>query len=688
MTGARWVVLAASLSFGCELSRGGSYDYPDTPQDFGGGVGGDFGGTGGFPGLGSFTGSGGLIVGPSPGNSFTPAPVRNVTSAAKAPPAISGGTLLITADGKLAVAADPDRDRVSIVSLMDQVVLHTVRLEAGDEPGRLVEDAGNRVHVALRRGGALVTIDLSTGAIVARRAVCGLPRGVAYEAETDQVHVACSGGQLVSFLASGGDPIRSLRFDIDLRDVIATHDGLLVSRFKSADLLRVAPNGELVGRTATNGIERIGLTEFDENGEPTVKLDKMAPAAAWRTVGASDGSTLMLHQYALSGPVIIDDPDEPPGSAPPIGEPTSGYGAPPGRCGGIVQSGVSSIEADGTVYAGAPLLATVLPVDAAVSTDSQWIAVAVAGASQLSQRIDATFAPSEVGRVQIYGRNKVTANEGGTDCVMADATVNFGGQATAVAFNPTIVENAEGFGVWFAVQTRDPAGIVLVRDVFGTPPVTVPLGGATVFDTGHEQFHRDSGGGIACASCHVEGTEDGRVWQFDPIGPRRTQPTDVGLQGTEPFHWDGDMENFSMLVNEVFVHRMGGGTPSADTSSSMSKWIFALQPRKPLVDAQDAGALRGKELFMSEGAQCSTCHSGKKFMSTNSVEVGTTEKGHALQVPSLLGVAYRAPFLHDGRARTLRERFDPSKGGGDKHGRTSHLNAAQIDDLIAYLSSI
>jgi hypothetical protein len=45
--------------------------------------------------------------------------------------------------------------------------------------------------------------------------------------------------------------------------------------------------------------------------------------------------------------------------------------------------------------------------------------------------------------------------------------------------------------------------------------------------------------------------------------------------------------------------------------------------------------------------------------------------------------------MHDGCAATLRERFtDPTCGGGDRHGRTSELSPAQVDDLIAYLMSL
>jgi len=56
-------------------------------------------------------------------------------------------------------------------------------------------------------------------------------------------------------------------------------------------------------------------------------------------------------------------------------------------------------------------------------------------------------------------------------------------------------------------------------------------------------------------------------------------------------------------------------------------------------------------------------------------------------VPSLLGLRWRAPYLHDGCAPTLRDRFGDC-GGGDNHGHTSQLAPAQIDDLTAYLETL
>jgi cytochrome c553 len=672
-------MLTASIwSIGCEINTGDQSPGGgaiSTPPDFGGGFGGGFGVDPAFPGA---AGAPGVT-----------------TTAAKAPPAISGGTLLITRDGQYAVAADPDRDQVSIVDLNRRVVLHTVLLEAGDEPGRLVEDASGRVHVALRRGGALVSIDLVSGQVLSRRNVCGAPRGLAYETETDQIHVACSGGELVSFAASGGDPVRSLELDIDLRDVIATSTGLMVSRFKSAELLRLDASGNVVNRGATKSITR--ATEkmtlaADGSSNTKITPEALDAEVAWRTVQAPDGSITMLHQYALSGPVVIEEPNETADPSnpntpalPPIGGGGSAYGAPPGMCGGIVQTGVSHVTADGRTIAGLPILGMTLGVDAAVSPDSVWVAVASAGGAVMD------FSTPTMGTVSVFPNGTSVGDEAAPDfpvgCARAQSSLAVQGQPTSVAFNPTLDPEPGATDVWLVVQTREPAGIVVFHDPF-TAGVALTLSGASELDTGHEMFHRDAGAGIACASCHAEGEEDGRVWQFDPIGPRRTQAIDVGLEGTAPFHWDGDMANFDQLVSEVMVHRMGGQEQSQDRRDSLAHWIFALTPRASVGDPASDAAVRGRAIFASTETGCTTCHQGEKLTSNVSAFVGTTEAGHLLQVPSLKGVAYRAPFLHDGRAKTLRERFDPKKGGGDLHGHTSQLSEAALTDLVAYLESI
>ena len=146
------------------------------------------------------------------------------------PPPLSGGTLLVTRDGRAAVAADPDRDRVWIVDLGSRTVTASLELRAGDEPGRAVEDDAGRVHLALRGGASVLSVDMATRAVLARRPVCAAPRGIAYERDTGLLHVACAGGELVSLRAGTGEVTRTLRLDRDLRDVIVQSGHLVVSR--------------------------------------------------------------------------------------------------------------------------------------------------------------------------------------------------------------------------------------------------------------------------------------------------------------------------------------------------------------------------------------------------------------------------------------------------------------------------
>jgi hypothetical protein len=65
-------------------------------------------------------------------------------------------------------------------------------------------------------------------------------------------------------------------------------------------------------------------------------------------------------------------------------------------------------------------------------------------------------------------------------------------------------------------------------------------------------------------------------------------------------------------------------------------------------------------------------------------------------VPSLVGVSWRAPYLHTGCAATLTDRFnlgliDPLSGEpcvGTMHGNTANLTATQVQDLVAYLETL
>jgi len=606
-----------------------------------------------------------------------PVDERAAITAPVTPPPVSGGTLSVLSDNSVAIVADPERDRISIVDLSTLGVRSTITLQAGDEPGRSVEDGQKHVHVALRRGGAVLSIDPATGTVLSRRTVCKAPRGIAFESATGLLHVACSEGKLVSLLASGGDAVRTITLEPDLRDVLVRGSELWLTRFKSAEILRVSGVGTLNAKVKIPRAQAQLSQPVDQNDSlsPTLRDVTVEPGVAWRAVANSTGGVTVVHQDSVSDEIPITPPSAS-GSA---------YGGGMGpSCDGIVKNVVTTIAADGTqvstMFVGSPL-----PVDIAVSLDQRWVAVAHAGAADFSAPRPFLKFPDEQGGPVSGGAG---FGVGGSVTIMSTADMKTapcmfpkGGlgnaPATAVAFTSTGL---------LLVQLRDPAQLLIQRQLpFGNQD-TIELSGESRADTAHDLFHRDAGGGIACASCHPEGGEDGHTWRFTGFGDRRTQALHVGLRDTAPFHWAGDLPNVGELMSEVFVGRMGGVRESSSRVSALSEWLFALRAPAPIRDGSDEAAQRGQALFQSSEVGCTNCHSGAKLTDNRSVaidSVATTK----LQVPSLIAVGYRAPFMHNGCAATLAARFDP-KCGGDQHGNTAALSEAQRGDLVAYLESL
>jgi hypothetical protein len=571
------------------------------------------------------------------------------------PPAISGGTLIISRDQRRAIAADPDRDAVFITALDGSTSPVRVALSLGDEPGRLVEDGRGRVHVALRGASHVAVIDLESGAVVERREACRTPRGLAFDAEQDLVHVACATGELVTFRAATGEVTRRLTLERDLRDVVVLARGrLAVSRFRSSEILEVSTAGTIASRALPTTVERssFGMTRIAPPGGGSSARVAPAPSnavphVAWRMVPAGD-RLLVLHQRALDKPVEIVE---------------GGYGSGGGLCGvggSIVETAVSTFSTAGTFANSTDdiqVSAAVLAVDMAVSTAGK-VAFAVPGNARVP------------GRPQIVVTSSASTLPRQRCITPTNPQQSAPGQATAVAFA----------GERLVVQLRQPAALF-----FPDSGQTITLSPESREDTGHTIFHANAGGGLACASCHAEGDDDGHTWNFASIGPRRTQTFRGGLSGTEPFHWDGDMQGIGHLMNSVFSERMSGPVLNVVQVATLQQWIDRM-PARQAPRTMDDAATRGRALFFDSRVACNGCHSGASTTNNQTVNVGT---GAAFQVPTLRGIAWRAPFMHNGCAPTLRDRFtNPACGGGDQHGITSHLSATQIDDLVAFLETL
>lgn len=319
-----------------------------------------------------------------------------------------------------------------------------------------------------------------------------------------------------------------------------------------------------------------------------------------------------------------------------------------------------------------PLAAVRLPLvpDAALAVDL--------AASPAGDRI-ALAIPGNVGargRGQVY--ELASAASAGPCLAVTTTVLSAPGQVVAVGWGAD--------GTLFA-QTRAPAALVaLSRGArlvqLGRQENSVALGDPLPEHPGHRLFHSNPTGLLTCASCHPEGDDDGHTWAF-AAGPRRTPYLRGGLLGSEPFHWSGDLRDFRALVAEVMVNGLRAPAPDDVALRSLGWWLHRLPAHpSPRVDA--AVRARGEALFRSAEVGCATCHAGPRYTNNASVDLQT---GGPMQVPTLLGLAWRAPYMHNGCAATLRGRFDRACGGVD-HGRYEGLDEGSLQDLIVYLESL
>ncbi len=566
------------------------------------------------------------------------------------PPPISGGTLLVTRDGRTAVVCDPDRDAIYIVNLGSLTISFTIALNPGDEPGRLVEDGAGRIHVALRSGGALVTIDPSSGAILARRSVCPAPRGVAWDSTQDAVWVACATGELIALPSAGGAVTTNWVVERDLRDVLVNGGAVSVTEFRSAQVLNLTSNGTIASRSTL----------------PAPDMG-FAPHVAWRTVPGPSGTTVSVYQeHSLSSLSTTTTGGYGGGGGCGAGlfagnvlvtNDAGNLGFPPGFGLGAIGSVLTVRGPDGTVIVNRTFEG-VLPVDVAVSQDGSTFAVVTPGSA--------------------FGENGVLLlGQGGLGAAVFLVLPDVTQVPIAVAFD------ANGDVL---VQTRDPATIwVFAASPDGgvaSTPVAIRLSTLSRCDTGHDIFHTHAGAPIACASCHPEGGDDGHVWTLN--GDLRRTPSLRGtIAGTAPYHWPGDEKDLPTLVNDVYIVRMSGQSLDDANMTALTGWVESL-PAPPVPTwVSPLAAASGKALFERADVGCSTCHSGAKFTNNATVDVGT---GGAFQVPPLVGVGWRTPLLHDGCAQTIADRFGSCATA--QHGTISSLSAADLTNLTAYLESL
>ncbi len=256
-------------------------------------------------------------------------------------------------------------------------------------------------------------------------------------------------------------------------------------------------------------------------------------------------------------------------------------------------------------------------------------------------------------------------------------------------------------------------------------------------------------GYISCAVCHLDGGSDGRVWDFSDRGEglrRTTVLNGRGGMAHGPVHWSANFDEIQDFENDMrgpfggkgfmtdadfnagtrsqtLGDRKAGVSPSLDALAAYVAGLVQVNPSpyKSADGSYTAEAAAGELIFNSAETGCARCHipplytdsrlpipatmpSAAGLPSTDHItpqgflvhDVGTLKPsaGHRLKdtlqgfdTPTLKGIWDTPPYLHDGSAATLMDVIGAANAG-DKHGKTSQLNASQKAQLVAFLQQL
>jgi cytochrome c peroxidase len=230
--------------------------------------------------------------------------------------------------------------------------------------------------------------------------------------------------------------------------------------------------------------------------------------------------------------------------------------------------------------------------------------------------------------------------------------------------------------------------------------------------------------GIACSTCHNRSDINQRFF-IGGISPHpgavdvdgsffnarfndhRSDALDIpslrGLRFTGPYGRDGRFASLRDFTRNVIVNEFAGEEPSPLVLDALVAYMLEfdflpapnLERNGRLKATASDEAKRGETLFETSfpsmnGQSCASCHiPGSHFTDNEVHDIGSAGDGAAsgfsgaFDTPTLLGIRYTAPYLHDGRLDTLADvvawKSETFELGLDEAARA---------DLTAYLEAV
>jgi YVTN family beta-propeller protein len=585
--------------------------------------------------------------------------LASVLAIAPAARAGSNSLLSLSPDGRILLAANADNDSVSVLDTSNRRLLREIAVGKRPESVAIVA-AGPLAVVTAYKEDQLVLIDFEKGQVVARIDTPDEPYGVVVNDSGTRAYVTHEYPGVVS--------------EIDL---------------PSRRVLRQIPVGPFLRGIALDAAQkRLYVTEFFTGILHAVSLDSGTVVDSW----AGSPSDNLARHVAL-------------------------HPSRPAAYVSHIRSRTEVAHGEGSIF---PYLAVIdlRPGEArrrrAIATDTY------NGVLVVSNPWEAAISPDAK---RIYTINSGTndmnvsnlLDDGYREIQRVGSLVRLGSNPRAVVVSPdsrtVYIYNVLDFAiqVFDAVALRT-AGTIKTCD----PPYSVShQRGKILFNAAVQPMSGRRW--ISCSSCHPDGQHDARTWQ-NPEGLRNTTGF-MAMKYTFPLHWSADRDetqDFEITIRGPLMQGRGLAPgrvhdglkePNAGLSAdldALAEYCDSFLP--PLSPHASGGKLspaaeRGRLLFASDAVGCATCHRGPYYTDSSLTkpftlhDVGTcgddpSEKvGTKFDTPTLLGIYRTAPYLHDGKAKTLREVLVECNRK-DQHGRTSQLKPAQIDDLVEFLKSL
>ena len=597
----------------------------------------------------------------------------------------SGG---VKARGTRRVTTQVLRYRIAAIAVATSILATPARADPPTVPVALAWGSDGALRVALREARQIVSIDPASWNIVGSRDLPFRPASLALASDKMTLLIGGADGDLAAIDSTGMTfsirgstgrgwtrvlPLAGSKFAAASRwqtavDVFDLPRGRLVRSipltFPPGMLVR-RPDGRLIVADAFGG----RLASVDpETGAVTARLIDGVNVRALAISG--DGNELLLAHTTQDDTVPITPSNIDAGlvvSSRLSSVRLSDFDHPNGASMEPLPS--RRIALDGPRHGAAD------PSAMAVSRDGAVVLVALAGSHQLLKN-DRTLGLASSHR----GLRPLGHNQG-------LATLEVGRTPLDVTISPTgefaVTANAMSDTLTVA-RVADLSWVATVRLGPESPAQTAEQRGEALFHDARLALDR----WMTCATCHPAGHTSGL--NFDTLsdggyGAPKNTPSLLGVGATAPYAWTGRFATLSEQVHESLRTSLRGEGDHSAPAADLSAYLGSLTPPPPRRAADEPAVLRGAAVFRER--RCDSCHAPPQYTSAGAKGVGLDDGagGHrAFNAPTLRGVGWTAPFLHDGRLGDLDAVLKIHPPGGSQRP----LEPNERGDLQAFLESL